>query len=78
MSVDRSLKLKSALARHRNVLTRAERVEHLTEIGKWDDDSTVLGMPKVGHRKAAIGKKKAKKQEEAAAGEETTEEKPAT
>ena len=29
MSVDRSLKIKGALSRHRNVLTRAERIEML-------------------------------------------------
>lgn len=64
MSLDHSLKSKSTLARHRNVLTRAERVARLKELGKWSDDMTVLGLPKVAHRKAAVGKKtKAKKTE---------------
>jgi small basic protein (TIGR04137 family) len=57
MSIDRSLKSKATLARHRNVLTRAERVERLRELGKWSDDMTALGLPKVAHRKAAVGKK---------------------
>ena len=42
MSIDRSLKGKDALERHRNVLTRAERVAKLEELGKWPDDSTVI------------------------------------
>ena len=57
MSIDRSLKGKDALERHRNVLTRAERVAKLEELGKWTDDSTVIGMPKVEHRKVSISKK---------------------
>lgn len=64
MSLDRSLKSKSTLARHRNVLTRAERVERLKEIGKWSDDMTALGLPKVSHRKASVGKKSKGKKEE--------------
>ena len=31
MSIDRSLKVKGALTRHRNVLTRAERIEKLKD-----------------------------------------------
>ena len=57
MSIDRSLKGKDSLARHRNVLTRAERVETLEELGRWTDESTVIGMPKVAHRKVSVGKK---------------------
>ena len=39
MSVDRSLKIKGALRRHRNVLTRAERVEHLIRLREQQDES---------------------------------------
>lgn len=70
MSRDKSLKCKDSLARHRNVLTRSERVESLRENGRWLDDSTVIGMPKVGHRKAAVGKKVKEKKGEADAGDE--------
>lgn len=68
MSMDKSLKGKNALERHRNVLTRAERIEHLKETGRWTEESTATGLPKVAHRKAAVGKKdkaEKKKQEEA-------------
>lgn len=74
MSIDRSLKAKSALSRHRNVLSRAERVEQLKEDEKWQDGDAVTGLPKVSHRKAATGKKGgAEKTEEAAEGAEVTE-----
>jgi small basic protein (TIGR04137 family) len=57
MSVDRSLKLKGALVRHRNVLTRAERIEVLKDEERWDEGDAVTGLPKVAHRKSAAGKK---------------------
>lgn len=67
MSIDASLRLKSSLARHRNVLTRAERIARLKELEIWRDDQKVLGLPKVSNRKAKAGKKAAK--EEAATAE---------
>lgn len=67
MSLDSSLKSGAGLARHRNVLTRAERLQRLLELGTIPsvDEASVLGMPKVSHRKMAIGKKQAKKPEAA-------------
>lgn len=62
MSIDRSLRMKSSLERHRNVLSRAERITQLKELDKWDRDSA-LGLPKVSHRKAKASKKKAKAEE---------------
>ena len=67
MSIDRSLRLKDALVRHRNVLTRAERIEKLKDQEKWEVGKSVLGLPKVGHRKAHT-KKVAKAKEEGAEG----------
>ena len=67
MSVDRSLKGSSGLTRHRNVLTRAERLAKLEDEGRWvDGESTILGMPKVISVKRVGGKKKkpAKKPDE--------------
>ena len=57
MSIDKSLKSRDTLQRHRNVLTRAERIEHLRESDHWTDGSSPFGLPKIGHRKAAVGKK---------------------
>jgi small basic protein (TIGR04137 family) len=72
MSIDRSLRLKDALVRHRNVLTRAERIDKLKEEERWEEESSVLGLPKVAHRKSHAGKKAAKEKEaaEAVAGVE--------
>lgn len=71
MSMDRSLKSKATLSRHRNVLTRAERLEILQEDDRWSESDSVFGLPKVAHRRSTAGHHKDKKTEEAAA--ETTE-----
>jgi small basic protein (TIGR04137 family) len=61
MSLDRSLKTSSTLAKHRNVLKRAERIAKLKEAGRWSDEqSTPTHLPKVGNRKVAAGKKEKK------------------
>ena len=68
MSMDRSLKVKSALSRHRNVLSRGERLEKLIEEDRWVEGDNVTGLPKVGNRKMSAAKKP-KKEEEAAEAE---------
>lgn len=79
MSIDRSLKVKGALERHRNVLTRAERVEKLQDEEGWEEGQSVLGLPKVAHRKSHAGRKakeapeKVEQVEGAEAAAETTE-----
>lgn len=66
MSIDRSLKTKSALARHRNVLTRAERITRLTDEDRWGKDkNSAFGLPKVANRNVKLGKKTEKKDEAA-------------
>ena len=67
MSMDRSLKSKASLSRHRNVLTRAERIKILEEQEKRRPDDMATGLPKVAHRKAAVGGKIKKAKEEAGA-----------
>ena len=56
MSLDRSLKAANTLVRHRNVLTRAERLAKLAEEEKWNESKPVFGLPKVANRKQAIVK----------------------
>ncbi len=68
MSIDRSLKIGSRLDRHRNVLTRAERIAKLSEAEKWTEEDGVLGLPKVEHRNIKLGKKAKKKGKEEEAG----------
>ena len=77
MSIDRSLKSKDSLARHRNVLTRSERLDKLEEDERWNEGDSVLALPKVLHRKAVVSKKEKAEVEategEAAATTESTE-----
>ena len=70
MSLHRSLKTKPAgLNQHRNVLTRAERIEHLANLDQFDkDESSPIGLPKVGSRKIKLASKKKDSE-----GEESTE-----
>jgi|TARA_B100001964_G_scaffold173819_1_gene191484 small basic protein (TIGR04137 family) len=61
MSLHRSLKTKPAgLNQHRNVLTRAERIEHLAGADEFDKETgSPIGLPKVASRKIKVaGKKK--------------------
>lgn len=70
MSMDRSLKSKASLARHRNVLTRAERIERLRNEERFPEGRSATGLPKVANRKAPVGGKTKKgpaKEGEAAA-----------
>jgi len=55
--MDPSLKVRNALVRHRNVLSRAERVQKLRDEERWAEGDSVLGLPKVAHRKSGAGKK---------------------
>lgn len=67
MSLDRSLKGKSGLVRHRNVLKRSERIAILKDEDRWDESASVFGLPKVAVRKIAKKKAATEKKEEAAA-----------
>ena len=67
MSLDSSLKQGGGMQRHRNVLTRVERIARLKEQGKFDKIGDALGLPKVGNRKLVIAKKKKKGAPEAGA-----------
>jgi small basic protein (TIGR04137 family) len=71
MSLHRSLKTKpAALNQHRNVLTRAERIAHLTSFDKFDPEAqSPLGLVKVGNRQTVARKKEKKAEEEGAATE---------
>lgn len=74
MSLDRSLKLKSALVRERSVLTRAERLAVLKDQERWNEGDSVFGLPKVRQKRSTIGSKsKASKQEAEAEAEPTAE-----
>ncbi len=65
MSIDRSLKVKGALKRHRNVLSRGERIDVLKLEDRWQEGNQVTGLPKVAHRKSGGGKKAAQDEKKA-------------
>ena len=79
MSIHKSLVSKDMLRRQRSVLTRAERIEKLMGDEKWEDETSVFGLPKVKVEKV---KKKAKvkevTEEEVEAGAEAEAEAEAT
>ena len=76
MSIDKTLRMKDSLIRHRNVLTRAQRIEELERQGRWSkDENSPFKLPKVRVLKAKRDKKKKKEEEGAAA---TTPEAPGT
>jgi small basic protein (TIGR04137 family) len=70
MSIDRSLKSGGGLVRHRNVLTRAERLARLSAEERRKEEDSVFGLPKVANRNVKVGKKSKSKKEEAKEGEE--------
>ena len=71
MSLDRTLKSRGGLAGRRSVLTRAERIERLTDEGEFDpQNGSPLGLRKVRTVSArAGGGKKAEKAAEAPAAD---------
>ena len=60
MSLHRSLKTKpAALNQHRNVLTRAERIERLGRVGRFtENEDSPLHLLKVANRQVVTKKKK--------------------
>ncbi len=64
MTMDRSLKVQAGAIKSRNVLTRAERISRLQELGRWTDETDAVGMPKVRVLKVSLKKKKKVKKEE--------------
>jgi small basic protein (TIGR04137 family) len=68
MSIDKSLRRRSAGSANRSVLTRAERIKKLQDAEKWTEGRSPFGLPKVRVQKIVL--KKAKKAEKAAEGAE--------
>ncbi len=80
MSIDKSLITKGKLARHRNVLTRTERIKFLINENLWKDGRSVFGLPKVKtlkvRKKAKAEKEKTEEEATASTGEEKKEKTP--
>ena len=61
MSIHKSLATAGNLRRHRNVLTRSERLEAMKKEGRWKEGESIFNLPKMRNIMA-----KAKKKEKAA------------
>ncbi len=70
MSIHRSLVPPSKLRRHRNVLSRSERIERLKGEARWEEDQSVFGLVKVRNIQMKAKKKKKEKAEDGAGGVE--------
>jgi small basic protein (TIGR04137 family) len=68
MTMDKSLRVRRGLVRSRSVLTRAERIDKLKEVDRWQEGASPFGLPKVRVYKLAMKKKKKKKEEEGEEG----------
>lgn len=68
MSIDKSLKRKSAIVRQRSVLNREERIKQLQSEERWQEGRSPFGLPKVKVVKIVLKKAKKAKTEEAAEG----------
>ncbi len=66
MSIHSSFRTGGSAAKHRNVLTRLERLEKLEAAERWNQESGLFGLPKVRSIKVAMKKKKKKTEEEEA------------
>jgi small basic protein (TIGR04137 family) len=66
MTVDKSLRTRKGIVRARNVLTRAERIEKLTQQDRWTEEDGPCGLPKVRVYRVVVKKKKKAKGEEGA------------
>jgi small basic protein (TIGR04137 family) len=55
MSMDKSLKKASGLARSRNVMKRGERLAALQNDERWTPEQGVFNLPKTKYRKLAPG-----------------------
>ena len=74
MSLHRSLLAGRRAGKHRNVLSREERMLKLEEDGRWEETgSSVFGLAKVRSIKPVAGKKAKKKEEAEAAAEGAAE-----
>ncbi len=76
MSVHKSLAFKRRGRGHRNVLSREERIVKLEDEGRWTEEGSIFGLPKVRSIKPSAGKKTAKKKDAEAGGEKARGEKP--
>ncbi len=64
MSIHKSLSTGGGLVRARSVLTRYERILELRRTGRWSDDTSPYGLPKVRVLRVKKRVKEKKKKDE--------------
>jgi small basic protein (TIGR04137 family) len=62
--MDKSLKVRTGMARAKSVLNRADRIQRLKAADRWQEGDSPFGLAKVRVYKLAMKKKKKKKEEE--------------
>jgi len=67
MSQHQSLKVDSVGSKHRNVLSRIERIKKMTEQKRWKTESSAFNLPKMKSIKVKAKKSAAAPKEAAAA-----------
>jgi small basic protein (TIGR04137 family) len=72
MTLDKRLRKRKGIVRARNVLTRAERIEKLSQQDRWTEEDGPCGLPKVRVYRVVVKKKKKAKGEEGADAAATT------
>lgn len=60
MSIHSSFRSSGSAVKHRNVLSRLERLEKLEAAERWNPEDGLFGLPKVRSIKVAMKKKKKK------------------
>jgi len=75
MSLHPSLRVDSAGAQQRTVLTRIERIKDLMKKDLWRDEHSVIGLPKTKIVKVKAARKEKKEEDESKEGEAKAEEK---
>ncbi len=63
MGLHPSLKRGGSKGAGRSVMTRTERIKWLIEKGQWNDESSVVGLPKIKIVKLKVSKKEKPKEE---------------
>ncbi len=71
MSQHPSLKTDSVGIAHSSVWKRFERLKHLFEKGKWEEDRSIFGLPKIKNLKVKVKKEKPVEATEAEAAKGT-------
>lgn len=64
MSIHPSLKVDTAGAQTRSVLTRIERIKNMMKKGSWTEDQSVVSLPKTKIIRVKAGKKKKKEDDD--------------